>query len=427
MPILYIHGVNTRSREGFFALKPFLERLVAPVLSDDPEHVLIDDVYWGDVGVKFAWDGAARPSSRLLGMGTNHVEPGLLESALTASAFKSILKDIPDAPMKPASTGGLISGGASTGSRKTPAQTLEQLDGSALSDLLVSLLASEIPDSATRAKLALTADEVAMEVAQQGVLSTIDDPEQQIQLLLDRIKKGAGTETDDRLAAMGAPAWLSGMYDRMSETLGRAVGLPAYTVSVFAAEIRKPLNEAISLFMGDVFEYLKERGDKHKPGEIQIRLLNKLQQARTNAQQRNEPLIILSHSMGGQIVYDALTYFLPESKELSDFRIHFWCATASQVGFFEEAKLFLASKDQYRSGKPVPFPRQNLKAWWNVWDYNDFLSFTVKDIIEGVDDEPYDSGMALLTAHGGYLQRPSFYRRLAEKMHTAVSKSGGNG
>lgn len=426
MPILYIHGVNTRSRDGFFALKPFLERLVAPVLSDDPENVLIDDVYWGDVGVKFAWEGAARPGSRLLGMGASHVEPELLESVLTAAAFSGVLKDIPDAPMKPASTDGLISGGASAGSRKKSTQTLEQLDGSALSDLLVSMLAAEVPESATRAKLALVADEVAMEVAQQGVLNQIDNPEQQIEMLLEKIKKRAGKKTDDRLAAMGTPAWLSGVYDRLSETLGRAVGLPAYTVSVFAAELRKPLNEAISLFIGDVFEYLKGRGDKRKPGEIQLRLLNKLKQAQTNAQQRNEPLIILSHSMGGQIVYDAITYFLPESNALSDLRIDFWCATASQVGFFEEAKLFLASKEEYRLGNQVPFPRQNLKAWWNVWDHNDFLSFTVKDIIADVDDESYDSGMSLLAAHGGYLERPSFYRRLAEKVRIAVL-TGGHG
>jgi len=30
MPILYVHGVNTRSREGFFAIEPLLRRHVAP-------------------------------------------------------------------------------------------------------------------------------------------------------------------------------------------------------------------------------------------------------------------------------------------------------------------------------------------------------------------------------------------------------------
>ncbi len=123
--------------------------------------------------------------------------------------------------------------------------------------------------------------------------------------------------------------------------------------------------------------------------------------------------------MGGQIVYDAVTHFLPNDPERSQIHINFWCATASQVGFFEEAKLFLARSDAYQTGNPVPFPATHLGVWWNVWDHNDFLSFTAKDIMAGVDDEPFDSGMSLLAAHGGYLQRPSFYRKLAEKLRAA--------
>ena len=117
--------------------------------------------------------------------------------------------------------------------------------------------------------------------------------------------------------------------------------------------------------------------------------------------------------MGGQIVYDALTSFLPGDPDpvLRDARIDFWCATASQVGFFEEAKLFLASKATYKTGHEVPFPQAHLGVWWNVWDHNDFLSYTVKNIVNGVMDESFDSGMSLIEAHGGYVRRPSFFRR----------------
>ena len=61
MPILYIHGVATRNRDGFLALQPYLQRLVAPAISADPDGVPIDDVFWGDVAATFAWDGASRP------------------------------------------------------------------------------------------------------------------------------------------------------------------------------------------------------------------------------------------------------------------------------------------------------------------------------------------------------------------------------
>jgi hypothetical protein len=73
MPILYIHGVATRNRDGFCEIKPYLQRLVAPVISPEPDGVLIEDVFWGDVAATFAWDGASRPKSRLLGMGAGAV------------------------------------------------------------------------------------------------------------------------------------------------------------------------------------------------------------------------------------------------------------------------------------------------------------------------------------------------------------------
>jgi len=183
------------------------------------------------------------------------------------------------------------------------------------------------------------------------------------------------------------------------------------------------LNEFVSNFFGDVFVYLRTRGTAAEPGEIPRRLLSKLAWARQQQHARNdEPLVVLSHSMGGQIVYDAVTHFLPGTPALHDLRIDFWCATASQVGFFEELKLFLASSGGYKTDHPVPFPPAHLGVWWNVWDHNDFLSFTAQSIIDKVDDGSYDSGMSLLEAHGGYLQRPSFYRALAAKLRAAAAQ-----
>jgi hypothetical protein len=131
--------------------------------------------------------------------------------------------------------------------------------------------------------------------------------------------------------------------------------------------------------------------------------------------------VVVSHSMGGQIVYDALTYYLPSDPSLADIQMDFWLASASQVGFFEEAKLFHLVDARYRTGTKAPFPPR-LGTWWNVWDHNDFLSFTAADIFEGIDDEPFDSGLSLLAAHGGYLRRPSFHRRFAEKLQAARAR-----
>ena len=86
------------------------------------------------------------------------------------------------------------------------------------------------------------------------------------------------------------------------------------------------------------------------------------------------------------------------------------------MGFFEETKLLLASTAAYHTGHPVPFPSAHLGVWWNVWDHNDFLSFTADGIVAQVDDSSFDGGMSLLAAHSGYLQRPSFYRALATRL-----------
>ena len=44
--------------------------------------------------------------------------------------------------------------------------------------------------------------------------------------------------------------------------------------------------------------------------------------------------------------------FLCKNDEFKDIKIDFWCSTASQVGFFEELKLFLASDKKYMKGNP---------------------------------------------------------------------------
>ena len=417
----HIHGVNVRSRDGSFAARLLLRQYVAPAIADDPDNVLIDDVYWGDVGVSFAWDGASRPLSRILGKGAGASELAPVEGALTAAAFRNALERVPQPEALGPSTGGLISGGfAPAPTAASGAIRLRNLSENGLSDLLAAIIARQVPDGEEQARLIVAADAVAHEPTTHAALAAAQTPQEEIDRVLDRVHERA--QADVALVAKGFAEWLAGARDRLSEAVSRAAGLPIYTVSVTAAELRRPLNEMVSVFLGDVFCYLQNRGNSDAPGEIPKRLLDKLKAAHANQEQRRgEPLIVLSHSMGGQIVYDALTHFLPGTPTLAGIRVDFWCATASQVGFFEEAKLLLASTSAHRTGHPVPFPRANLGVWWNVWDHNDFLSFTAKDIMAGVDDEPFDSGMSLLGAHGGYLKRPSFHRALAEKLKDAAA------
>jgi hypothetical protein len=72
----------------------------------------------------------------------------------------------------------------------------------------------------------------------------------------------------------------------------------------------------------------------------------------------------------------------------------------------------------------VPFPdRRYLGAWWNVWDRNDYASFTAASIFEQVDDFAYDSGLSGLRAHGGYLIQPAFFHHFAARLQAARERS----
>ena len=135
--------------------------------------------------------------------------------------------------------------------------------------------------------------------------------------------------------------------------------------------------------------------------------------------------MLLTHSMGGQIAYDVVTSFLPAAR--SNIKVDFWCATASQVGYFEELNMFIASSTTISkaTGRRTPVANANLDDWWNVWDRNDIISFTTRGIFaDGIDDEEYWSGTSLAAAHGGYLERPSFYRRFAGKLRRPFRRAG---
>jgi len=438
MPILYVHGVNTRTRQPFeTSIREYLRRYVAPVISDQPESVWIDQAYWGDVAVEFAFGGISRPRSRLLGQGAGE-SVGVPPIDRLCAAH--LLVDAPiDWPTETTSSsgGGLLSRTRAVDTASTKRSfDLAQLPANALSDVFATVIEDFVEDAGERTWLTQIADEVANDELFRVQLSGTD-PSNQATACIEAIQRrnSAGQKGTLLSQGVGIGGWFTKAGDRLSECLRRMASSPTYAASIALGELRRPLNDLVSVFIGDVFQYLNERVDKlpsshpqdgtiaRKPGRIPSRLLDKLLEATANQKDRHdEPLVVVSHSMGGQLVYDAVTSFMPQDTRFAKVRIDFWCATASQVGFFEEAKLFLASRAEHKSGNPVPFPPSHLGCWWNVWDSNDVLSFTTREIFEGVDDESYSSGMSLVSAHGGYLARPSFYRRFAMKLAQACPR-----
>ncbi|OWV69634.1 hypothetical protein ATY77_20935 [Rhizobium sp. R634] len=409
MPIIYVHGVNTRDPRHFEPVHEYLRRIVAPSIAPDPENVRISAADWFQLCDPPKWGGIARPSTPLLGQGAE-VERRELLDAIVAKLPRS----------------GPASSSLTSGHVATPNQysRIEGLTPDDLADLITVSAASNSIDGLQRARIGIAADRVARDLAIQRSVKAANSLEKQLAILAASVQESV--EQQSTLAGQGAAQFLRSLPGCVSESLSRIFGSPIAVASLIAGELRPTLNDFVTRFVGDVLFYMTLRGTANAPGAIPQVLISELEfAAETKRRRSGEPIVLLTHSMGGQIAYDVLTSFLPEAR--SEVKVDFWCATASQVGYFEELNMFLASSKNFSraSGLPTPFPCAHLGRWWNVWDPNDIISFTTKGIFaNGIDDEKYWSGMSLAAAHGGYLERPSFYRRFADKLKTAFPVGG---
>jgi hypothetical protein len=427
MPIVFIHGVAVRGDSDWSGISRLLQRYIAPEISDDAKGVELIRTYWGDIGAAFAWGGASRPRTPVLGQGAE-AEFSAVERAVASAEMANVLVDVP--VMQPAvSTGGLGSGAAGSPAI-TGTQRLKDLSAEELSDLMAAIVTRTDDDGSVvlnddRALAVLAADDVAHAPGTGPQLAAAPDRVAELEVLQTLVARRYMELAAAGLTGQGmVPRWVQELGVRIGEALDRADDAPGFIASRVVAEFRRPLNDFVTLFLGDVFTYLKRRGTAEQPGLIPNRFLDDLHRARIRQVERGgEPIVVLSHSMGGQIVYDALATFLPAVPALREVRVDFWCATASQVALFEELKLFLSSAERYGAGKPdqvAPVPSaRHLGYWWNVWDHNDFISYTGREVFGGVDDGSFNSGMSLLQAHSGYLARPSFYRAFAKKLRAA--------
>ena len=58
----------------------------------------------------------------------------------------------------------------------------------------------------------------------------------------------------------------------------------------------------------------------------------------------------------------------------------------------------------------------NIKHWINVFDKQDILSFVAANVFADVEDFEYSTGASALGAHTSYFKRPSFHKRLNERL-----------
>lgn len=390
VPLVFVHGIANRPGPDQQAGRRLRERLfrqlvLATVGRDGGRPQAVVQPFWGDRAGRLGWQGRSFPLASLppLGGGEDDTE-------LVAAAAGSLPE--PSAPER------LLADLA----RKDFADAVDLLFTLSLDDG-ASLPVDDLAELAGRLVALGGADGPPPE----WVTATTDDLHL-LALMETEVARLAPAPTrpaeQPRPMGAGADGWAA--LRRGVRRLRRAAGNVLH--APWSRGLRRLSAGAVPLLLGDVTAYLSQRGTARQPGPIVAAVLSGLE-AGTADRAAGRPLVAVGHSMGGNILYDILSHFRPELE------VDLFVTVGSQVGLFEELKLFGASRPDIPGpgGERVARPA-GVGRWVNVVDRNDPLAFRVEPIFEGAEDYLYPSGA--LWAHTAYLKQPHFYYRLGRRL-----------
>jgi hypothetical protein len=366
MPLVFVHGVANRMSDAFNAGVATRDALFRRfVLRDhvrgDGARVSVSSPYWGDLGARLRWGGASLPLEDFESLGADDAPYLALHASAqpagkVESADRAVLdvarRSLPDAVDLLWSSAALVESGE--------AEALATLAAPARAYAVVHS-SPEWLDEVSNDQEMLTRLQLEMETQEPAVGGPGESQEWESLGIADAwsaLRRGAG---------------------KLKNAVTNVVGREA------SERIRPVAIPSIANFLGDVFVYLHQQGDAAGPiRELiadEIRAAGKLREPA-------DPLVLVAHSMGGNISYDLLT------DELRDVPIDLYVTAETQVGFFEELKLFRTSDHSIPGddlNRKVPRPA-NISRWINIFDYSDLLGFEVGSIIGDVEDFKYETG-----------------------------------
>jgi len=385
--VSYDDDVNNRNA--------LFQRFLLKEIVSNPQKVKILNPYWGDYGVKFAWDKKSLPQSAIEELGSEDELPLILLNQIQLEQelnSETVLLQV---------------------AKKSIADVI---------DLLWAVSAEGADESQAEdlADLAVRAVDYAKHNPHPDWLNNIENDDQLLRDLQEEIDNWQPQNTTSN--AEDSPQWEVLGSDGNWNPISRGASRIKSTVVSWAGRpitnnIRGVLKGEVANFIGDVFVYLSKRGTQDEPGEIVKKIIATLLEAKDLINTEDDKLIVVAHSMGGNIIYDTLTHFLP------DIEVDVLVTVGSQVALFEEMKLFQVSDETItaqskvnRVSKPA-----NVHRWINVFDFNDFLGFATESVFQGVKDFEYRTGNLLLAAHNTYFNLPTFHERLAERIRDTES------
>jgi hypothetical protein len=396
MPVIFVHGVNTRTGPEYDAgvrvKTAFLRKCLEGATINGKAFGSIKTVlfpYWGDLATTFAWNMASLPRGDMQALG---VPADAVFRVLLAHVRDALPGGIADEPLV-----ALAKRNFGNAVEIVSAMALDHTPLGMEADVAWFVVAAQAYAAANPhpAWLANTATDLQF-LGNLG-LAVRAQPNVQTQGLDNVVNALSAAATNLKNAAMGV--------------IGTALDKTGNFASTkLLGWTRDSLNGVLGRFFGDVFIYFDGRGDRHTPGPIPRRILDAFDAAPLNAPP-NEPLVIVGHSLGGVITFDLLGHFRPE------LRVDLFVSVGSQVAHFEEMKLYKISDHTVNPPKKAATP-PNIIHWINVYDEVDIFSYAAKDVFDRVDvDARYDTQTYVIKAHGAYFDQARFYERLRARIN----------
>ena len=403
MPIVFVHGVNTRKEDpGYETGRTLTEKLFqkylvgAIVNGKNFQTVMPRFPYWGDLATTFAWDMASLPSGEINSLGSAGVadelrpliaviEDSLADASTAANQplFTVARKSFPQAVQLITD---LLLQNTTSGAAATDAEFIVQAQAYAAANPAPAWLAAVTSDEQFYNRLVteVTAAPAAGAPQALGVFSSVSNA----------IAKGAAKLKSAVRSASGT------VLDRSGD----------FASTKLLAWGRRPLNAMLGRFFGDIFVYLDSRGNTTSPGPIPQRILKDFDDA-IAVGPPGEPLIIVGHSLGGVISFDLLGYFRP------DIQVDLFVSVGSQVSHFEEIKRFKLSDPAVPSAaQPLATTPHNIAHWINIFDEVDIFAYACDKVFDRVHDFRYDTETYTIKAHGAYFSQTRWYERLRARI-----------
>jgi hypothetical protein len=402
MPLVFVHGVGNRPGDGYTesvrVRDLMFRRFLLPAIVANPAGTQILSPLWGSHGAELRWGHASLPMKAIESLGDD-------QDDLLAAMAAALAAD--GAPADSILT---------TVARRCMASAIDLLYAAADLDHHPERVSDAIAVAAQLVAYCRSrelAQPLATERERNPWLGQVSDDGEFVDFLLEAAAGwDLGQDGDPVLDPAGPAAESMGAVGKVRDLLvGGARRLKRLAVCSAVPPLvdgaRRIAAAKASHFLGDVFAYLAHRGTPDKPGPIISTVAAALESA--VADRGTEPVLVIAHSMGGNIVYDLLSSFRP------DIAVDALVTVGSQVGLFEELKLFLSSRREIPG--PV-LPRvptlDNIGGWVNVVDRSDFLGYCVGSVFDGAVDYQYATGA--IGAHGAYFNQPYFHARLARRV-----------